>query len=551
MSKFNRTAVRPAGGRGPVVTEQVPTLRTFNGAPAYARDAKSDLFLLAVTNMVGEDTFYESAGDRDARYVQLVRQVAVEDPVWLVQMLRWLRGPSANMRSASLVGAAEMVRARLEAGAPSVPAYEVPGFSDDRGVDRAVVDVVCQRADEPGELLAYWTLRYGRALPKPVKRGLGDAVRRLYNEYGLLKYDTGSHGFRFADVVDLCHPTPVAAWQGQLFRYALDRRHNRVGEVPDELAMVHANVALRRDAAERPAALLDTARLFAAGMTWEDVLSAGGPLLSKSAMWSALIPVMGIFALARNLRNFDQAGVPDAAIAPALARFADPAQVAKSRMLPFRWLAAYEQAPSLRWGHALEQALQASLRSVPAFAGRTLVLVDTSGSMQSKMSGKSTMQRVKAAALFGVALAAAGGDVELRGFADGRNVFRHDVPKGGSVLRETARLAARVGEDGHGTNIAGALRVAYAGHDRVIILTDMQTGPVMDAYVRDGGIYGVANAIPDRVPMYGFNLAGYAPTALPATGTRVELGGLSDATFRLIPLLEAGRRADWDAVFAS
>ena len=39
------------------------------------RDAESELFLLAATNMVGEDTFYERAADRDDRFVDLVRHV--------------------------------------------------------------------------------------------------------------------------------------------------------------------------------------------------------------------------------------------------------------------------------------------------------------------------------------------------------------------------------------------------------------------------------------------------------------------------------------------
>lgn len=34
---------------------------------------------------------------------------------------------------------------------------------------------VLRRPDEPGELLAYWTATYGRAVPKPVKRGIADA----------------------------------------------------------------------------------------------------------------------------------------------------------------------------------------------------------------------------------------------------------------------------------------------------------------------------------------------------------------------------------------
>jgi hypothetical protein len=73
---------------------------------------------------------------------------------------------------------------------------------------------VLQRADEPGEFLAYWTSTFGRALPKPVKRGIGDAVRRLYTEYALLKYDTASKGFRFGDVLDLTHPDAATPQQG-------------------------------------------------------------------------------------------------------------------------------------------------------------------------------------------------------------------------------------------------------------------------------------------------------------------------------------------------
>jgi hypothetical protein len=48
-------------------TDAVASGVTFEGAPGYARDTRFELFLLAVSNLVGENTFYESAGDRDAR----------------------------------------------------------------------------------------------------------------------------------------------------------------------------------------------------------------------------------------------------------------------------------------------------------------------------------------------------------------------------------------------------------------------------------------------------------------------------------------------------
>jgi len=154
LAKFNRPGTKPATGTSPVTTGTAPSGTTFEGAPGYARDAKSELFLLAVANMVGEATFYETAGDRDSRYAQLVRQVAVEDAGWMLGFLGWLRG-DANMRSASLVGAAEAVKARLDAAKATDPG----NLMYDEVANRSLVSAVLQRADEPGELLAYWTSR--------------------------------------------------------------------------------------------------------------------------------------------------------------------------------------------------------------------------------------------------------------------------------------------------------------------------------------------------------------------------------------------------------
>jgi hypothetical protein len=507
----------------------VPTAVTHEGGAGYLRDPKGELFLLGVVNMVGEDTFYERTADRDARFTRLVREVAVSDTNWTAGFIRWLR-TGANLRSAPIVAAVEAVHARLAAGI--------------HGGNRQLIAGAMARADEPGELLAYWMGRYGRAIPKPVKRGVADAALRLYREYPLLKYDTGTRGVRFADVIELTHPGDrkgsaqrlTGAWQGDLFGYAIDRRHDRTDPPPETLPMVRANAGLRALADGDPEAMLDTDRLRAAGMTWEDVLSLVGSRLPKAKVWEALIPVMGLLALARNLRNFDEAGVCDEVAATVAARFADPAQVARSRMFPYRWLSAYEAAPSLRWGHALDRALQASLANLPALPGRTLVLVDTSASMTTTaMSARSKVTPIKAAAVFGVALAAKGEQVDLIGFADGIRPFRHDVAKHASVIREVDRFARRSGEDGHGTSIETTLRRTYAGHDRVVIVTDMQT---MGS--------GVATAVPDSTAIYGFNLGGYRVTAIPAGApNRIEFGGLTDATFRMLPLLEAGRNASW------
>lgn len=516
MGKFNSTATKTVGA-GPIVTDTAPTLRTHEGAPGYARDAKSELFLLAVANMVGESTFYEQGTDRDARYAALVVQVAVSDPVWTAGFLAWLRA-EGNMRSAPLVGALEAAKAMVAA--------KIPGA-------RQIVAAVLQRADEPGEALAYWTSRYGRSIPKPVKRGIADAVQKLYNEYALLKYDTASKGFRFGDVIDLVHPDASAPWQGDLFRHALDRRHGRDNGVPDSLGMVHAQALWREDvAAERGSWdwLLAPETLRTAGLTWEDVLSTLGSKRDKGKLWSALIPSMGYMATLRNLRNFDQAAVPDAVAEQVAKRLADPDQVAKSRQFPFRFLAAYRNAPSLRWGHALDKALTASLANVPELSGRSLVLVDRSGSMFGPMSGTSELTSADAAAVFGSALALRNvGRVDLVEFGTGSAAI--PVRAGDSLLK-TVEKFRNLG----GTQTLAAVRQHYSGHDRVLIVTDEQAWY---------GFGDPGSAIPPHVPLYTWNLVGYRAGHGPGGPNRHTFGGLTDAAFRLVPLIEAGRKAAW------
>jgi hypothetical protein len=523
MSKFNQTATKPAVGASPVITEATASGATYEGAAGFARDAKGELFLLAVSNMV-EGTFYEQVGDRDARCAALVHQVAVVDAEWTLGFLRWLRG-EGNMRSASLVGAAEAVKARLDAAQA--------GREIGNGArNRQMVDAVLQRADEPGELLAYWTSRHGRAIPKPVKRGIGDAVRRLYSERALLKYDTASHGFRFGDVLDLTHPAPAAPWQGDLFSHALDRRHNRPWAVDaDTLPMVAFNATLRELAVEDPRRLLDAEKLRRAGMTWEDALSLVGSKVDKRALWEALIPSMGYMALLRNLRNFDQAGVSDHVAAMVAARLADPEQVARSRQFPFRFLAAYRNVPSLRWGHALDRALTASLANLPVLAGRTLVLADRSGSMFGRMSDRSELDFADSAAIFGTALAMRNlGLVTLAEFGTGSAEV--SVGRGESLLKVLDRF-----HNLGGTQTAEAVRRHYAGHDRVVIVTDEQAWA---GYGQPG------DAVPAQVPVYTFNLVGYRHGHQAGGPNRVTIGGgLTDHAFRLIPLLEAGKAGSW------
>ncbi len=516
MSKFNKRFATVAK-QSAIVGPLNPVGATYEGARGFARDAKGELFLLAVATMVGEGTFYEDATARDQRYEDLVARVAVDDPQWMARFVGWLRN-DANMRSASLVAALQAAHAMLAAGLPGA---------------RPMVASVLRRADEPGEALAYWMGRYGRAVPKPVKRGIADAARRLYTEFALLRYDTGSKGFRFADVLDLTHPAPSTPTQGELFAWALARRHEREQACPESLAMVRANANLRAAATSgAPRKLLDTKALQDAGMTWEDSLSLAGSTVDKAKLWTALIPTMGYMALLRNLRGFDEAGVSDAVAEQVAARLADPAHVAKSRQFPFRFLAAYRATASLRWGQALERALHASVANVPILSGRTLILVDLSGSMDSPSAGRhSDLTRADAAKVFGAALALRT-DPTLVWFDTTSGEVA--VPQGVALLKLVESFPRR----GGGTNTAAAVHQWYRGHDRVVIITDEQA--------HYSGDRDVAASVPERVPVYTWNLGGYrlghAPSGL---GTRHTFGGLTDQGFQAIPLLERDQSTGW------
>lgn len=525
MARLNTKTTTPRVGRSPVRATGVET-RTHEGGQGFRREAKGELFLLAVGRFHGEDSFYESAEAGTRRFRELVREVTRQDPAWVRAFLRWLRGPEANIRTGAIVGAAEYVRARLEAG--------------EHGDNREVVASVLQRLDEPGELLAYWLREYGRAIPKPIKRGVGDAVITLMSEYGYAKYDSSSRALGLADVLALTHPGDKAGsrqvlrgeWQSELFELVTSSPYRDV-EPGESLTMLRARQELMAvPVTDRRAIVLDEPeRLAAAGVTWEALAGwLQGPMDARA--WEAVIPQMGVMALIRNLRNFDQAGISKETVAKVIAKISDPEVVARSRQLPFRWLAAYRAVDSDRYRVALGEALDHSTANIPDLPGRTLILVDVSSSMGATMSGKSQMAMVDAAGLFGSALAARLGDrADLVAFGTGSEPYR--LPRGGSVLRHAEGMRRCSSRVGHGTNTWDAVDRHFAGHDRVMVFTDGQTR-------------GQGSAKYRGTRFYVWNLAGYQASMVPSgEGNFVEVGGLGDSTFKIIPVIEKGQAASW------
>lgn len=535
MSKFNNSSARARAGVGPVASASTSTVRTFNGANGYSRDAKSELFLAAVSDFGGEASFYESADNRSKRITKLTHEVAVKDPQWIADFTNWLRN-EANLRSISLTIALE--------GAKALNAANVPG-------GRQLVSGSIRRADEAGEALAYWMSNFGRKIPSAVKRGIADGAIKAFNEYSLAKYDTSSHAFRFGDVIELTHPSPKDAVQSDLFKFALDRRRDASAEPSESLTMLQKRKEFLALSAADKRKLVNSGEaldvLKDAGLTWEVLGSTiEGGMDAKA--WEAVIPSMGYMALLRNLRNFEEKGVSKAVLAQVAARISDPEEVAKSRQLPFRFLAAYNaNKSSLRWGFPLEEALNASLANVPEL-NDTLILVDRSGSMFGTPSKGTQLTFADSAAIFGTALAVRGNRNTLVQF--GSQSSEVNFKKTDSVLTTLSKFSSL---GGTATHAAIEAHFDARKHKRVVLVTDEQADGFYYVNSDPNSFWGgwtkkkgdVLDGIPANVPTYTWNLVGYAAGQGESKPNRTYLGGLSDQAFKLIPLVEAGYDAGW------
>lgn len=529
MAKFNTATNRPMKAGKPVLkASSVATHRTFEGGDAYLRDDKSELYILGVSLFANDkDTFYESAKIRDDRFNNLVETLAVYDPAWTLGFLHWLRS-EGNIRTASVMGTVHAIHARLQANLATE--------GDGPTWNRQFAAIVPQRLDEVPEEFAIWRAQFpGTPIPSALKRGAGDALGRLLNEYSYMKYGRSDNAnWQVADVLEMAHVKPANA---DLAKLALSERHDNAFDLnPETLPMIAANKALRKAAASDPSVLLDPVALKAAGMTWEDVLSLAGNKLPKNKIWEALIlgDSMGIFALLRNLRNFTDAGISREATDLVIAKLTSEEVIRKSRLFPFRFLTAYENARGSVWAHPLEVALELSTPNIPVLDGKNDVLIDVSGSMSGEWK--------KRAALFGLSFASRNpGSTDVYVFAN--NTAKLTVRKGDSVLRH----AEGVGKGNHpnvggGTATAHAVQSTFRDHDRIFIFTDEQSFGASRGYY-SGDVSGAA---PDSVHMYAFNLGGYKGSMLPAgNGRRYQLGGLTDQTFKLPVLLERGNTDKW------
>lgn len=350
--------------------------------------------------------------------------------------------------------------------APLLLLDAVSKYGPGRPVTSETIARVIQRPDEMGELLAiHW--RGGRKMvPHAMQRGLQRAFRK-FDEYQLAKYDRNG-AVKLRDVLRLARPKPVDDAQSALWKRVKDRTL----ATPD---------------------------------TWEVELSGGK---DKKETFERLIreKKLGYLALLRNLRNMVEAGVDESLVRGAILARKGGAH----RVLPFRYVAAARAAPL--YDKELDNALCAAIGESDVLPGRTAVLVDCSGSMEAKVSGRSEISRNDAACALASII---NGDVRVFAFGDScKEAPARRGLAGVDVIKSVGRTV------GCSTFIGKAVEKVNkeCPHDRIIVVTDEQS---WDA---------VPNPICERA--YMINVASYKNGV--GYGKWTHIDGFSEGVLRYI-----------------
>lgn len=476
-------------------------MKTTNrsGYVAYVLDDKTRLVTMALTTMLGEPKYY---GDTTDDMIKLAESLCERgEGEFVAKLAVWAR-TKGNLRSVS----------HALVSVVGYKCYGDPTRSDVYVPTRdAVRRIASMRGDDGTEIEATYLAMYGKPLNNSVRRGVRDAQHQM-SAFSIAKYQSKSRDLKLRDSLRIGHPVP-------------------------------------RDAEASEAMGECVAGTLGMPKGWETELSERG---NTKEVWDELIREnrLGIFAQLRNLRNMIQAG---ADIDPVLDTFRSEEAVRKSRLLPFRYLSAYQELrnaglATTKVAQALDTAMGLACANVDRLPGRTAVMIDTSGSMGYSISSKSVSTCRDIAAVLGAMATRISDDAWVCGFDWDAKV----IPMTGtSVLSDMSMVPA----SGGATNMGAAFGLlARSGFDadRVVILSDNECN------VSGGSGYGWngryveygRKAIQSRLEQYrrkvghdvwchAIDLQGYGTSQFIGPKTSV-MAGWSEQVLRFVALAEQG-----------
>ena len=486
MSKFNQSK-----------TSQDEKDLTINlaGGEAYELSPKQALVNHLLTSFVQNQAYRTEAEGLD----ELSKLIAANDAKFVAKAAVYAR-TKFGMRSVTHVTAAQLAK-RVKGEAWT----------------KNFFDQVTYRADDMMEILAYYKNVIKGPVPNSVKKGFAKAFAR-FNEYQLAKYKKSNSEFSLVDVVNLVHPKAnpflTKLMKGTLG--AAETWETTLTKVGQSAAEGEGTDAEKQE-------------------TLEEL---------KGDAWAKLVTEKKLpyFALLRNVRNILQ-NAPEV-IDQVCEALVHAETIKKSLVLPFRFNTALRAIKSensveaRKVQVAISKAIEISLGNVPDLPGKTLVVVDTSGSMMGSgygMGGRQTDAPIEIAATFAAALyKKLGSDLML--FDTSARYINPNPADSLITIRQNIIEKA----EGGGTDFRIIFKTASKAYDRIVILSDMQGWLGYDSPVEDFKAYRQRTSSNPFV--YSWDLQGNSTAQFPERKIFC-LAGFSDKVFNTMALMESDRDA--------
>lgn len=394
-------------------------------------DAEEQLRRTVLACMLWEDTFYEEGEEIADRIIRLIKDVSPERCAEIAIEARTMM----KLRHVPLLIARQMARLDSHKYIVAKTLYEI-----------------IQRPDELTEFLAIYWKKKKETLSAQVKKGLALAFTK-FNEYSLAKYNQ-DHDIKLRDVLFLCHSKPKDGIDGYT-KAKRKRKHTVPQEEGSQLYHKLVTGTLKTPD------------------TWEVEISAEG---NNKESWERLISEkkLGDLAVLRNLRNMEKVGVSTSSIREAIRK------IKGDKVLPFRYIAAAKYAP--RYESEIEEAMFRCLASRDKLPGKTIFIVDVSGSMygMGNISAKSEMSRVDAACALAAMARELCNEVAIYATAGNDHTEVHAtrlVParRGFALAEAINKMQEPLGGGGiFLTQVIDYVKTHERTADRIIVITDEQ-----------------------------------------------------------------------------
>ena len=228
-------------------------------------------------------------------------------------------------------------------------------------------------------------------------------------------------------------------------------------------------------------------------------------------------------------------------------RLRDPKEIAKAKVFPYQLLQAFKMADDLPHNirEALQDAMEISVSNVPTIKGKVIIAIDSSGSMDSPVTGNRGAQTSKVlcqdvAGLVGAAIKRKNPDAVVLSFD--MSARKETVNSRDSVMT----IAKQLSRSGGGTDISCAIRLCNDENingDLFVIVSDNESWFDRGGYTRGTWSMAEWNKFKVRNPNARCVCIDIQPnrtTQLKERDDITNIGGFSDNVFSLLATLTEG-----------